>query len=150
MTADPSAPDVGELHRRLEDLSSREAIRDVLFRYTRGVDRADAEAVKQCYHDDADDIHWDTFSGNAHAFADYICGEVQHAVSVAHEITNPIIDLEGERAFVESRYTSRVVVLLDPAAPDGAWVEHVARGRYLDVFERRRGSAPPGLRCRIG
>lgn len=131
-------PDLAEIERKLDDLASREAIRDVLFSYTRYIDRFDVEAVKQCYHPDADDIHWNSFIGNAHAFAEHILREMNGIEFVVHDVTNPLIELDGDRAFVESRYTSRVRVSFEGAAP-GEWVESVAQGRYLDVFERRSG-----------
>jgi hypothetical protein len=140
-----TVPGLDELREHIHKLSAKEEIRDVLYRYTRGVDRADVELIRQCYHPDADDIHWGTFTGNAREFARYIAQEVRNAVSVQHEITNPLIEVDGDRAFAESRYTSRVVVLVDDAThgdatDDGPWIEHVARGRYLDVFERRDGT----------
>jgi hypothetical protein len=130
--------EMAELRRRVDLLSDREEIRDVLYAYTRGVDRADSATVKACYHADADDIHWGTFVGNAHEFADYLMAPIRKITSLIHEITNPLIDLDGERAFVESRYTCRVRIDL-VGAPSDTWVEHVSHGRYLDVFERRGG-----------
>ncbi len=131
-------PELDELRRKVDELASREEIRDVLYRYTRYIDRLDAEGVKQGYHPDADDIHWGTFIGNAHAFADYMVGELRAVKYLIHEVTNPLVELDGERAFVESRYTSRVRIDFE-GAEEGQWVESIAHGRYLDIFERRAG-----------
>lgn len=130
--------ELDDLKKHVEELSAKEEIRDVLYRYTSYIDRLDAERVKTVYHPDADDVHWGTFIGNAHEFADYITGELRDVQFVTHEVTNPLIRLEGDRAFVESRYTSRVRVAVEDAPP-GKWLELVAHGRYLDLFERRAG-----------
>lgn len=131
--------ELDELKRRLDVLSAKEEIRDVLYRYNSYIDRLDAERVKTVYHPDADDVHWGTFIGNAHEFADYITEELRDVRFVTHEVTNPLIQLEGDRAFVESRYTSRVRVAIE-GAPAGKWLELVAHGRYLDLFEQREGA----------
>ncbi|MCB2109209.1 MAG: nuclear transport factor 2 family protein, partial [Rhodobacteraceae bacterium] len=38
---------------RIAALLDKEEIRDVLMRYGRGVDRADADLLRSCYHPDA-------------------------------------------------------------------------------------------------
>jgi len=130
--------DLTEIEKKLDELMSREQIRDVLYRYTRYIDRFDVDELRKCYHADADDIHWNSFIGNAHAFAGHIIKEMQNLKFLVHEVTNPLIELDGERAFVEARYTSRVRIDFAGAA-EGEWVESIAHGRYLDIFERRAG-----------
>lgn len=130
--------ELDELRCKVDELASREEIRDVLYQYTRHIDRLDIEGVKQGYHPDADDIHWGTFVGNAHEFAEYMVGELRAVKYLIHEVTNPLIELDGDRAFVESRYTSRVRMDFE-GAEQGEWVESIAHGRYLDIFERRDG-----------
>jgi ketosteroid isomerase-like protein len=127
------------LLRRVEELAAREEIRSVLYACARGMDRGDAQAVKGCYHPDASDVHWETFVGSAHEFADYMAAEVRTITSLIHEVGNPLIDLRGDQAFVESRCTSRLRIDFE-GAPDGCWVEQVAHCRYLDVFEQRAGA----------
>ncbi len=130
--------DEESLQQQVESLVAREEIRRVLYDYARYVDRADVDGMKSIYHDDATDIHWGTYIGNAHGLADYLGQELPKLRSQIHEITNPIIDLAGDRALVESRFTARVRTGFD-GAPAGCWVESVAHGRYLDIFERRNG-----------
>ncbi|HXW08993.1 MAG TPA: nuclear transport factor 2 family protein, partial [Steroidobacteraceae bacterium] len=57
----------------LERLLARDGIHEVLARYARGVDRADAELLKSCYHADAIEEHGGTYTGNAH---EYVVGAV--------------------------------------------------------------------------
>ncbi len=130
--------EIDELRKMVEELQAKEQIRDVLYSYVRAMDRHHVEGAKAVYHPDAWDLHWGTFVGNAHDFAEYMIGELRDAEFVIHEITNPLIQLDGDRAFVESRYTSRVRFAVEDA-PAGSYVESTSHGRYLDVFERRAG-----------
>jgi hypothetical protein len=93
--------------------------------------------VRSTYHADAQEIHWDTFTGDGHEFAAYIVRELRTITSVSHAITNPLIDLDGDDAFCESQYTARNTIPRDPDL--GGWVDLVVWGRYLDVVERRSG-----------
>src|SRR5258705_9678431 len=129
--------DIEALHKIVDELAAKEAIREMLYKYTRGMDRIDPETAKSAYHPDADDLHWGWFLGNSQRFVDYILGELKAAKFVIHEITNPLIEL-GDRAFVESRYTARLRFEVEDS-PEGTWLESIAHGRYLDVFERRAG-----------
>ncbi|MEU4332025.1 nuclear transport factor 2 family protein [Nonomuraea dietziae] len=123
-----------EILRRLAVLEDREAIRDVLHRYARGADRCELELFKSCYWPDATDVHW-FYNGNAHAFADYVIPLLAQIDNSQHSITNPVIDLDGERAFVESQFYVMHHIPLDV----GRHVDQQLEGRYIDVFERREG-----------
>ena len=122
------------LQRQLAVLVAKDQIRDVLYRYARGVDRKDVELLKSCYHPDAIDAHW-SFIGNGVEFAEEILRPHQMgAVPVyKHFITNILIELEGDRAFCESSYLFTQSLQLD----DRHRAAMTAEGRYLDVFERR-------------
>ena len=116
-------------------LQDREAIREVLHRYCRATDRADVELLKSCYHPDAVDFHGAAFSGNAHEFAEHVLSsENLGALSdVRHYITNTMIDLQEDRAFVESSFLCTLALQL----PSGGAADAQSEGRYLDLFERR-------------
>src|SRR5258707_7375160 len=60
--------DVEALHKIVEELAAKEAIREILYKYTRGMDRIDPETAKSVYHPDADDLHWGWFLGNSQRF----------------------------------------------------------------------------------
>ena len=57
-----------------DDPRSREAIREAAMRYSRGVDRLDAELMKSAYWPDATDDHG-RFVGNGWEFADRVVGQ---------------------------------------------------------------------------
>jgi len=128
------AVDVDELARRLRVLEDREGIRDVLFRYARAVDRCDLDLLKSCYWPDSTDVHW-FFNGNGHAFAEWVIGLLARIDNTQHSITNPIIELDGDRAFVESCWHVMHRVPLD----DETFIDQQLEGRFLDVFSHRGG-----------
>lgn len=114
-------------------LADREAIRDVLARYCRAIDRCDVVLLKSVYWDDARDDHG-SFCGNAWEFADYVIPALKRMKQTMHQISNVLIDLNGSEARVE---TYCVAYHLVPA-PNGD-TEMTVGGRYLDRFERRDG-----------
>lgn len=90
------------LERELTTLRDREAIRDVLHRYCRAVDRADTEMLKTCYWPDGFDDHG-FFGGNAMEFCEYITPLLRKTAATTHSMSNPIIDLDGNSADCESQ-----------------------------------------------
>ena len=126
---------LASLEAEVRDLRDREAIRVVLYQYARAADRCDLDLFKRCYHSDATDAHW-FFNGDAHEFAEYVIPLLRRIPATCHAITNAIIEIEGDQAFVESQW--HVIHRIDLS--DGVVVDQQAEGRYLDVFERRAGA----------
>ncbi len=124
-----------DVMERLAALEAKEAIRECLYRYARAVDRCDVEMLKTVYHPDAIDVHGGVFAGNGHEFCEYIVPMMSAAIVNRHLITNPLIELDGNRAFVESQYVSTHRVAVD----DERAADIYGEGRYLDVFEERDG-----------
>jgi hypothetical protein len=122
------------LEQQIQALVDKDAIRDVIYRYCRSVDRCDRELMKSCYWPDARDNHG-FFSGNAHAFVDYVIPVLEQALSTTHSISNTLIELDGDRACGESyvHVTHRLARL------DGTLVDNKSNCRYIDLFERRDG-----------
>lgn len=120
----------------VEELLAREQIRDVLYRYCRGVDRGDAELIASVYHADAVDEHG-AFRGPGVDFAQFIVGAMD-AVSIVgqHHLTNILIQVDGHSAAAESYF-----IAMHPHQPEdeAAPVLAVVGGRYLDHFECREG-----------
>jgi len=120
----------------IEDVIAELEIRRVLARYCRGVDRGDLEMLKSVYHEDATDDHG-TFQGSGWAFAELLVPAMDQSALVSqHQVTNVLIERDGDVARVES------YVLAFHPVPDtetGREVHAVAGGRYLDRFEKRDG-----------
>lgn len=118
----------------LNQLIAHEAIRQVLYRYCRGIDRGDPDLVASVYHADARDDHG-TFQGSAREFAQVVtAGMDRQTLTAQHHITNVLIDLHGDSADVESYFLA-----LHPSGEGAGETLAQVGGRYLDRFERRDG-----------
>lgn len=116
----------------LEELADREAIRECLYRYSRGVDRLDADMVRSAYWEDCQDSHMG-FVGNAEEFIAWsfpIMGSMDQS---QHFIANVLINLHGDTASVESYFYGFHRINL----PDGGKNDVIGAGRYLDIMEKR-------------
>jgi len=114
---------------RLQRLLDKEDIREVLLRYTRGIDRHDVEIMSGAYHADATDDHG-TFNGSAAEFIQY--ANAVHAdgfLAHHHYIGNQTIELDGACAYAETYYLASL------RRKDGATV--LVGGRYIDRLEHR-------------
>jgi hypothetical protein len=132
---DETEIDLRAVAEQLRRIADRHEIHQVLLRYARGVDRGDAAMIASVYHDGAVDPH------GPHQFGDPKTELAELAVSrldalagvAQHHITNCLIDLDGDRADVES-----YVIAYNPTRlPDGSEVLSVIGARWLDRFERR-------------
>jgi hypothetical protein len=121
------------LEAELQILKDREAIRDVIYRYCRAVDRADTELLKSCYWPDGFDDHG-FFGGNAWEFAEFVTPLLRVTTSTTHSCSNPIIELDGAEAFCETQ-----VDVIHRLADGESQIYEWAQCRYLDKFEKRDG-----------
>ncbi|HEX3610242.1 MAG TPA: nuclear transport factor 2 family protein [Sporichthyaceae bacterium] len=102
-----------------------------LHAYCRGIDRMDADLIRSAYHVDGTDEHGDHFRGSV---ADYV-GWVLEVLrtrfsSTMHTLSNITIEVDGDRAGVES------YVVAHHVTADGSALR-VFGARYLDRFEHR-------------
>lgn len=117
------------------ELSDREEIRDVLFRYTRGIDRLDLALVRSCYHPDAHDDHG-AYRGDLEGFLAWVGDVLSYFESTMHFIGNQLIELDGDVAHTESY----CVPYHRRGAHDGEEpYDLVTALRYVDRLERRDG-----------
>lgn len=127
---------------KLDRLFAKEEIRDVLMRYGRGVDRADAELLKSCYHTDAVEEHGSTYAGPAHAYIEGAVPRIMKMGTLAHYICNIHIDLVGsDKAYVES-----YLLTFARFQKDNGSFDTFTGGRIVDRFERRGGEWKIGHR----
>lgn len=116
----------------LQTLLDREAIRDCLYRYCRGIDRCDEAALRSAYWPDATDCHG-AWKGSATGFIDQALTKLRQGGRRVHQISNILIELAGDVAAVESSF----IALQSTATQPGR--ETFLCGRYVDRFERRQG-----------
>lgn len=118
--------------RILAELADREAIRECLYRYSRGVDRLDADMIRSAYWPDCTDNHMG-FRGNAEQFIAWAFPIMGSMDQTMHMIANVLMTLHGETADVESYFHGIHRI----NTPDGGKSDVIGAGRYLDKFEKR-------------
>lgn len=118
----------------LQDLLDREAIRDCLHRYCRGIDRMDEACLRSVYWPDATDRHG-PYQGTASGFVEWALEKLQDAPRGVHNLSNILIDLRGDVAGVESYFHA----LQADQDEQGQPRETMLMGRYVDRFEKRHG-----------
>ena len=111
-------------------------IRNLLYRYCRGVDRIDLELVRSCYWPDAIDDHG-SFRGSVDEFLDWIATLLPRNDVTTHSLSNILIEghpTDPDVARVES------YGIAEHQTVDGPDANNVTIAfRYLDRFERRDG-----------
>jgi ketosteroid isomerase-like protein len=122
---------MARLTQIVAELADREAIRDCLYRYARGVDRIDADMVRSAYWPDAIDTHLD-FTGDVEAFIAWAFPIMRAMDQTMHMIGNVLMTIRGPTADVESYFHGYHRVTID-----GRKADMIGSGRYIDRFERR-------------
>ena len=125
-------PSLEQLHSMVQEMLDREAIRDCLMRYARGVDRFDRELILSAFHPDFVDEHG-KFVGTREEFADWALD--QHGkthLTTQHFLLNHRCDLAGDTAHTETYFM--FVGMNRKGKP-----LQMNGGRYVDRLERRDG-----------
>ena len=113
------------------ELADREAIRECLCRYARGVDRLDADMVLSSYWPDAIDTHLD-FTGTVQQFIDWAFPIMRTMDQTQHIVANVLATIRGATADVESYFYGYHRITMD-----GQKRDVLGCGRYIDRFEKR-------------
>src|ERR1051326_8034928 len=93
--------------REVEALASERAIRQVLLRYCRGIDRMDRDLVRACYFDDATDEHG-SFRGGPDEYVAWAWRLLSRYRSTMHFVGNMLIEFpdsdgaDPDTAFAET------------------------------------------------
>lgn len=117
--------------RILTELADREAIRECLYRYSRGVDRLDPDMLRSAYWPDAIDTHLD-FRGNVEEFIAWAFPIMAQMDQTMHLIGNVLMTIRGDSADVESYFYGYHRIAID-----GTKKDVIGSGRYVDRFEKR-------------
>ena len=121
----------------LDDLLAESEIRQVLYRYCRGVDRGDRALIASVYHPGAIDEHG-PFKGLGADFPDNLVPRMDATKLIGqHCILNELMEIDGTEARVESYF---LAMQPSGSAEDGTAIQILVMGRYLDIFEKRDGT----------
>jgi ketosteroid isomerase-like protein len=115
----------------LQAILDRQAIVDLIYRYCRAVDRIDAKLGYSIYHDDAV-VDYSVYKGTGHGSIDFICERHRAFEATSHQVTNIILELDGDRASSESYVTASLRMHLS-----GEIRQATIWARYLDRWSRR-------------
>lgn len=120
---------------KLTELLDREAIRDCIYRYCRGIDRADEAALRSSYWEDAHDCHG-AYEGPAEGFITMALGVFKTGPRNVHQVSNILIEFAGPDVAVVESYFNAL-----QRGPDrqGVVRQYLLAGRYCDRFEKRGG-----------
>ncbi len=121
MTRDPA----------VQNLIDRQAIHDAMMRYSRGVDRGDADLIRSAHHPDAFFDHG-SFAGAPEDFVEWLLPfHAEGQISTQHHLTSHSCELDGDTAHTETYF-----IFNARNRDETVWI---AGGRYIDRFERRDG-----------
>lgn len=110
-------------------LSAKEAIRDLVLRYCRAIDRKDYAALAELYHPDATEDHGAMFLGAASDYVQWLPEQLSEMTLTVHAVTNHLIVVDGERA--EGEVYCQAYHRYPGASGDE---ELLVGGRYLDRY----------------
>ena len=119
-----------DLEARLRDMLDRDAIRQVVERMARGLDRVDNDLVLSCYWPEAIDDH-SHFVGDPHGFVAYADRMTLSYESCQHGLLTHNCELSGDDAHAETYYLFTAIAANPP--------HFMSTGRYIDHFQKRGG-----------
>jgi len=121
--------------RVIQELADKQAITEMLYRYCRALDRMDADMARSVWHPGGTADYGSMFRGTGDEFVEWVWQAHAALERHSHQITNILIDVDGDTATSESYVT----VALRTLPHDGGATEIEGRGRYLDRWARREG-----------
>jgi hypothetical protein len=119
----------------VETLLAKQAITEALYRYCRALDRMDRSLALSVWHPGSTADYGPMFAGSGAEFVDWVWIAHEGLAAHSHQITNVLIDVDGDRASSEAYVT----VALRTKPDQGSIADIVDRGRYLDRWSLRQG-----------
>jgi ketosteroid isomerase-like protein len=111
--------------------ADKSALTELVARLAAAADRADHDAIVECYTPDSYDDHG-AFKGSGAEFADMICASDGRAAQLTmhHLLGQSVFDVDGEQAWGETFFVMHALI--------GGQVI-ASYGRYIDYFRRSDG-----------
>ncbi|MFA5939518.1 MAG: nuclear transport factor 2 family protein [Sinimarinibacterium sp.] len=119
----------------LQALLDRQQITELIYRYCRAVDRLDVPLGHSIWHEDATaDYGAAVYQGPGRGVIDLVCAQHRHALNHSHQVTNVLIEVDGDRAASESYLIATLRLQRDDKLQQiMVWT------RYVDRWSRRQG-----------
>jgi SnoaL-like domain len=117
----------------IRTLADRQQITDLIYRYCRSVDRLDIPLGHSIWHEDGvADYGKDVYQGSGRGVIDHICAQHRHTLHHSHQVTNIVIEFDGDRAGSESYVMAALRIR------SGEQLKQISVwGRYVDQWSRR-------------
>ncbi len=116
----------------IDILIEKEAIRELVLKYSRGVDRQDMALLRDLYTDDATDTHGDTFDGSADDYVAFLARSLPYIKYSGHHVCNHMVSVDG------SEGEGEVYAIAIHVFPDGqgGYIEDLMCVRYIDRYRK--------------
>ncbi|PLK26459.1 nuclear transport factor 2 family protein [Novosphingobium sp. TH158] len=118
----------------LTEVADKLAIADQIYRYCRAMDRIDHELGYSIWHPDGTADYEHNFQGTGRAFVDHVCRQHSHLLQHSHQMSNIVIELDGDRAGSESYVTATLRM-----EREGRLMQMTVLSRYVDRWSKRDG-----------
>jgi hypothetical protein len=116
-------------------LADRQAITDQIYRYCRAMDRMDHALGYSIWHETGTaDYGEGNYIGSGHGFVDHVNRQHAGLLAQSHQVSNILIELEGETAGSEAYVTAT----LQTKRGDKR-VRMLVLSRYVDRWSKRKG-----------
>lgn len=120
----------------IQQLLSKQAITELLYKYPRALDRLDRNLLMSIGHPEAKVEFGKTVFPNWTAYTDWMMKAHADMLGNNHRITNILIEIKGDTAVSESTGTALLLVKQEKGDD---YEERYMHSRYLDKWSRRGG-----------
>lgn len=124
------------ISRSVSELLDKQAIAELVFAYSRAVDRQDFVLLRTLYTEDGYDDHGGLYSGPAAGYVDWLEQAMQGCDNTTHSVHNHLIAFTGEDSAEGEVYVTAYHRLRNN---EGGFTELVEGLRYLDHYRRVDG-----------
>ncbi len=114
--------------------ADRQAITDQIYRYCRAMDRIDHALGYSIWHEDGTADYGHNYQGTGRGFVDHVCRQHAGLLMHSHQMSNIIIELDGDTAGSESYVTA--TLRMDR---NGQIMQMTVLSRYIDRWSKRKG-----------
>ena len=122
-----------QLRSDTQSFTDKLAIAEQLYRYCRSVDRLDVALGHSVFHPDSY-ADFGLYKGTGRGWIDFICQEHRRFLHHSHQVTNILIEVNGDNAGSESYVTATL-----RAREGEKLMQRQFWARYVDRWSRRDG-----------
>jgi hypothetical protein len=117
----------------IQSLLAKQEIYELACKYSRALDRLDAELMRSVFFEDAY-CEYGFFNGPAAEFAEFSMFALKGHVANHHMVGNVLIEVEDDEAFGEVYFQAYHKIKAETGFED-----IIVAGRYIDRYEKRDG-----------